>query len=81
MRVFRHFVWLGVGSVKIALPHPTHHRVTHTVGRISIREVLLNSIANKEEGMAKAFHNIERVNESRTFINLGFTDYLAARYF
>jgi hypothetical protein len=29
--------------------------------------------------MAKAFHNIERVNESRTFINLGFTDYLAAR--
>ena len=29
--------------------------------------------------MAKAYHNIERVNEARTFINLGFTDYLAAR--
>jgi hypothetical protein len=32
-RVFRHFSWLEVGSVKVALSRPTHQRVTHTVGR------------------------------------------------
>jgi len=30
-RVFRQFVWLGVGSVKMALSRPTHQRVTQTV--------------------------------------------------
>jgi hypothetical protein len=32
-RVFRQFAWLEVGSVKMALPHPTHQRVTQTVRR------------------------------------------------
>src|SRR5512141_1667063 len=35
-RVFRQFAWLGVGSVKIVLSHPTHQRVTHTVGQNSL---------------------------------------------
>jgi hypothetical protein len=33
LRVCRHFAWFEVGSVKVALPHPTHHRVTQAVGR------------------------------------------------
>ena len=33
VRVFRQFVWLEVGSVKVALSRPAHQRVTHTVGR------------------------------------------------
>jgi len=33
LRVFKQFVWLGVGSVKMALSRPTHQRVTLTVGR------------------------------------------------
>jgi hypothetical protein len=33
LRVFRQFVWLGVGSGKMALSRPAHQRVTHTVGR------------------------------------------------
>jgi hypothetical protein len=32
LRVFREFVWLGVGSVKMALSRPTHQRVTQAVG-------------------------------------------------
>jgi len=31
-RVFKQFAWLGVGSGKAALSHPTHQRVTQTVG-------------------------------------------------
>ncbi len=31
-RVFKPFVWLEVGSVKMALSRPAHPRVTHTVG-------------------------------------------------
>jgi len=33
-RVFKHFSWLEVGSVRAALSRPTHatRRVTHTVG-------------------------------------------------
>jgi hypothetical protein len=30
-RVFRHFAWLEVGSVKLASPRPAHQRVTQTV--------------------------------------------------
>jgi hypothetical protein len=37
LRVFRDFVWLGVGSVKMAFSRPTHQRVTQTVGRCSKR--------------------------------------------
>src|SRR6266511_5100931 len=32
-RVFKQFVWLKAGSVKVAFSRPTHPRVTHTVGR------------------------------------------------
>ncbi|HKY53361.1 MAG TPA: hypothetical protein VJM08_03605 [Anaerolineales bacterium] len=32
LRVFEHFVWLEVGSVKMALPRPAHQRVTPAVG-------------------------------------------------
>ena len=33
LRVFKHFAWLEIGSVKMALSRPTHPRVTHTVGQ------------------------------------------------
>jgi len=36
VRVFRHFVWLEAGSVKMALSHPAHQRVTQTVGRLQL---------------------------------------------
>jgi len=32
-RVFEHFSWLEVGSVKMALSRPTHQRVTQVVGQ------------------------------------------------
>jgi hypothetical protein len=32
LRVFKRFVWLEVGSVKVAFPHPAHQRVTRAVG-------------------------------------------------
>jgi hypothetical protein len=32
LRVFRRFVWLEVGSGKLALSRPTHQRVTQAVG-------------------------------------------------
>ena len=32
LRVFRQFVWLEVGSVKVAFSLPAHQRVTPTVG-------------------------------------------------
>ena len=28
VRVFKQFAWLEVGSVKVAFPRPTHHRVS-----------------------------------------------------
>src|SRR5215216_7489346 len=31
LRVFRHFAWLGVRSVKVALSRSTHQRVTQAV--------------------------------------------------
>ncbi len=31
LRVFRHFAWLEVGSVKVALSRPAHQRVTPAV--------------------------------------------------
>ncbi len=34
LRVFRHFAWLEVGSVKAALSCPAHQRVTQAVGQI-----------------------------------------------
>ena len=30
VRVFRQFLWLKAGSVKMALPRPTHQRVSHS---------------------------------------------------
>ena len=33
LRVFKQFLWLAVGSVKVASSRPTHQRVTQTVGR------------------------------------------------
>jgi len=37
LRVFRQFVWLGVGSVKMALSRPTHQRVTQAVGQFNAK--------------------------------------------
>jgi len=34
VRIFKPFVWLEVGSGKVASAHPTHQRVTHTVRRL-----------------------------------------------
>ena len=36
LRVFRHFAWLEVGSVKAALSRPAHTRVTQAVGVLLI---------------------------------------------
>jgi len=36
-RVFRQFVWLEVGSDKMALSRPTHQRVTHTVWPLGLK--------------------------------------------
>ena len=33
VRVFNQFVWLQVGSVKMALSRPAHQRITPAVGR------------------------------------------------
>ena len=33
LRVFKHFAWLEVGSVKKALSCPAHQRITLTVGQ------------------------------------------------
>src|SRR6266540_4050795 len=33
LRVFKQFVWLKAGSVKVALSRPAHQRVTPAVGR------------------------------------------------
>jgi hypothetical protein len=35
--VFKQFVWLEVGSGKVALPRPTHQRVAQAVGYTSWR--------------------------------------------
>jgi hypothetical protein len=35
LRVFKRFAWLEVGSVKMALSHPAHQRVTHTVSPLN----------------------------------------------
>jgi hypothetical protein len=40
LRVFEQFAWLEVGSVKMALSHPAHQRVT--------RAVNWNKMCNKE---------------------------------
>ena len=38
-RVFKQFVWLEVGSVKVAVSRPAHQRVTQAVGRLeSLRQ-------------------------------------------
>ena len=34
LRVFWHFAWLRVGSVKAALSHPAHQPVTQAVGQV-----------------------------------------------
>ncbi len=39
LRVFEHFVWLEVASVKMALSRPTHPRVTHTVSPFVISRI------------------------------------------
>ena len=61
LRVFRQFVWLGVGSVKVALSRPTHQPVTQAVGQparhklgdlfnmINIVEILKDAVWDTEE--------------------------------
>ena len=39
-RVFRQFAWLGVDSVKVALSHPAHQRVTPAVRRFPSKIML-----------------------------------------
>ena len=36
LRVFRQFLWLGLGSGKMVLSRPTHQRVTLTVRRLHL---------------------------------------------
>jgi hypothetical protein len=36
LRVFKRFVWLGVGSGKMTLSRPAHQRVTRTVRRFIV---------------------------------------------
>src|SRR5512141_3108873 len=46
LRVFGQFAWLGVGSVKAALSHPTHPRVTQAVRQPKrfTQQVVMNQI-------------------------------------
>jgi len=39
LRVFRQFVWLGAGSVKLALSRPIHQRVTRAVSHLHRKEI------------------------------------------
>ena len=41
LRVFKHFAWLEVGSVKMALSRPTHQRVTQAVSRARSQNYVL----------------------------------------
>jgi hypothetical protein len=41
LRVFKQFAWPEVGSGKVALPCPTHQRVTHTVRRSWMKSYLI----------------------------------------
>jgi hypothetical protein len=52
LRVFRHFVWLEVVPVTIALPRPTHQRVTQAVGRRG--EITEGSLEDKVEWLQLA---------------------------
>ena len=47
LRVFWHFVWLEVGSVKAALSRPAHQRVTQTVGQlITLKNRNMNDVVD-----------------------------------
>jgi hypothetical protein len=59
LRVFRQFAWLGAGSVKAALPRPTHQRVTLTVSpQIIIKAPLKKTGAHN--GNLEALMNEQR---------------------
>jgi hypothetical protein len=46
LRVFRHFAWLKAGSVKGAVSHPAHQRVTPAVGRTNRKDDLFLTVIN-----------------------------------
>ena len=45
LRVFKQFVWLEAGSIKMALPRPAHQRVTQTVSLLIKNDVGQESIS------------------------------------
>jgi len=49
LRVFKPFVWLQAGSVKVALSHPAHQRVTQAVGRLIAKKMTLYSIREVDD--------------------------------
>ncbi len=51
-RVFKHFAWLEVGSVKMVLSRPTHQRVTHTVGCFA----MINTLKGENHDRSKDTH-------------------------
>ena len=55
LRVFRQFVWLGVGSGKVASSRPAHQRVTQTVGRRG--EIADGSLECKGEWLQHPAHH------------------------
>ncbi len=51
LRVCRHFAWLEVGSVKIALPRPAHQRVTQTVSqtkKINVHHLMTTTLSKPQ---------------------------------
>jgi hypothetical protein len=61
VRVFKRFVWLGVGSVKAALSRPAHQRVTRTVGRLSLDNLNRGNSMNDQTNTASFTYESARV--------------------
>ena len=64
-RVFKHFAWLEVGSVKMALSRPTHQRVTQAVGRACQGStIFFDDIYVKAELKCKKIKLLEHYNQT-----------------
>ena len=50
LRAFRQFVWLQVGSGKVAFSRPTHQRVTQAVGQFPAKQKGFKNYAHKATG-------------------------------
>ena len=67
LRVFRQFAWLGVGSGEMALSHPTHQRVTHTVrwlsSNVQIKKdnIMVSNIQKEKAELFLKYHHDKEI--------------------